>query len=115
MIRISGSTSNVDNHIVDTNRMDLNDITPGSYYACKYDNNFYFCIVSYASMEHCDVNMKFMHPNTPAKKLFWPDCEDVCWIPLNHMVCRVKPPSSGGTAQYYSFDEANIDQVLGYL
>ena len=70
MIRISGSTTSVDDHIFDMNRMDLNDITPGSYYACKYDNNFYFCIVNYASMEHCDVNMKFMHPNTPAKKLF---------------------------------------------
>ena len=36
MIRISGNTTNVDSHIVDTNRMDLNDITPGSFYAWKY-------------------------------------------------------------------------------
>ena len=42
MIHISGSTSNVDNHIFDTNRMNLNNITPGSYYACKYVNDFYF-------------------------------------------------------------------------
>ena len=31
MIHIPGSTSNVDNHIFDTNRMDLNDITPLLY------------------------------------------------------------------------------------
>ena len=61
MIHISGSTSNVDNHIVDTNRMDLNDITPGSYYACKYDNDLYFCIVNYVSMEHGDVNLNQLH------------------------------------------------------
>ena len=115
MIYISGSTSNVDNHIIDTNRMDLNDITPGSYYACKYDKDFYFCIVNYVSMEPGDANVKFMHPKAPANKFFWPDHEDVCWIPLNHMICRVKPPSSGSTAQYYSFDEADIDQVLGFL
>ena len=115
MIYISGSTSNVDNHIIDTNRMDLNDITPGSYYACKYDNDLYFYIVNYVSMEHGDVNVKFVHPKAPAKKFFWPDHEDVCWIPLNHMICRVKSPSSGSTAQYYSFDEADIDQVLGFL
>ena len=54
MICIAGSTTNVDNHIVDTNRMDLNDITPGSYYACKYDNDLHFCIVNYVSMEHAD-------------------------------------------------------------
>ena len=67
-----------DNHIVDTNRMDLNSITPGSYYACKYDNDLYFCIVNYPSMERGDVNVKFMHPKAPAKKFFWPDHEDVC-------------------------------------
>ena len=75
----------------------------------------YFCIVSYVSMEHSDINVKFVHPKAPAKKFFWPDREDVSWIPLNHMICRVEPPSSGSTARYYSFDEADIDQVLGYL
>ena len=68
------------------NKIDLNDITPGSYYACKYDNNLYFCIVNFVSMEHGDVNVKFMHPKAPTKKFFWHDCEDVCWIPLNHMI-----------------------------
>ena len=115
MIHISGSTSNVDNHIVNTNRMDLNDITPGSYYACKYDNDLYFCIVNYVSIKHGDVNVKFRHPKAPAKTFFWPDPKDVCWIPLNDMICKVKPPSSGSTAQYYLFDEADIDQVLGFL
>ena len=70
MICISGSTSNVDNHIIRTNRMDLKDITPGSYYACKYDNDFYYCIVNYVSMELGDVNVKFMCPKAPAKKFF---------------------------------------------
>ena len=67
MICISRSTSIVHNHIVDTNRTDLNDITPDSYYACKYDSNLYFCIVNYVSMEHSDINMKPMHPKAPDK------------------------------------------------
>ena len=66
-------------------------------------------------MEHNDVNVKFMHPKAPTKTFFWPDFEGVCWIPLNHMICGIKPPSSVSTARYYSFDEADIDQVLGYL
>ena len=115
MIHISGNTSNVDNLIFDTNRMDLNNITTGSNYACKYGNDLYFCIVNYVSMDYSEINVKFMHPKAPAKKFFWHDREDICWIPLNHMICRVKPPSSGSTARYYSFDEADIDQVLGYL
>ena len=50
--------------------MDLNDITPDSYYACKYDRNLYFCIANYVSMEHGDINMKPMHPKAPYKKVF---------------------------------------------
>ena len=72
-------------------------------------------VLSIVSMEHSDINVKFMHPKAPAKTFFWPDCEDVCWIPQNHLICRVEPSSSGSTAWYYSFDEAEIDQVLGYL
>ena len=95
--------------------MYLKDITPGSHYACKYDNDLYFCIVNYVSMEQGDVNLKSMHPKAPAKKFFWPDHEDVCQILSNHMICRVKPSSSGSANRYYSFDEADIDQVLGFL
>ena len=99
MIHISGSNSNADNHIIDTNRMDLNNITPRSGdQACKYDNNLYFCIANHASMEDGDVNVNFMHPKAPAKKFFWPDYEDVCWIPMNHMICRLQTPSSDSTA-----------------
>ena len=65
-------------------------------------------------MEHGNVNVKFMHPKAPAKKFFWSDRKNLCQIPLNNMTCRVKPPSSGNTTQYYSFDEADIDQDLGY-
>ena len=49
-------------------------------------------------MEDGDINVKFMHPKAPAKKFFWPDHEDVCWIPMNHMICRLQTPSSGSTA-----------------
>ena len=70
MICISGSTSNVDSHIVDTNRMNLNDITPVSHICLQYDNDLYFCIVNYVSMERGDINVKCMHPKAPAKKFF---------------------------------------------
>ena len=51
-------------------------------------------------MEHDDINVKFMHPKATATILFWADCEDVCWVPLNQVVCRVEPPSSGSTARF---------------
>ena len=99
MIRISGSTSNVDTILL----MPTEWILTISHLVHIMLANMtticlYFCIVNYVSMEHSDVNVKFIHPKAPAKKFFWPDCEDVSWIPLNHMICRVEPPSSGSTA-----------------
>ena len=46
-------------------------------------------------MEHGDVNVKLIHPKATAKNFCWPDREDVCWICLNHMICRFNSPSSG--------------------
>ena len=51
------------------------------------------CISALSIMFPWNISVKLMHPKAPAKKFFWPDHEDKCWIPLNHMICRVKPLS----------------------
>ena len=50
----------------------IEDIKPGKFYVCQYDNDWYFCIVNYVPSEHGDVNMKFLHPNSQknSEKLF---------------------------------------------
>ena len=40
----------------------IEDIKPVKFYLCQYENDWYFCVVNYASSEHVDVNMKFLHP-----------------------------------------------------
>ena len=115
MIRISGSTTNVDSHIVDTNRMDLNDITPGSFYAWKY-----CCISVLPIMFPWNLVMLMWNSCNPRHLLrsFFGLIGKISvslWIPLNHMICRVEPPSSVSTALFCSFDKASIYQLLGYL
>ena len=38
------SSCNADTRLVNT--------SPGSYYACKCDNDWYFCVANYVSVEH---------------------------------------------------------------
>ena len=38
----------------------------GSLYACSYDDEWYFGVANYISVENCDVNIKFLRPNGPA-------------------------------------------------
>ena len=91
--------------------MSVEDILPGSYYACKYDNDWYFCVANYVSVEHSDVNVKFLHPKGPASQFFWPKRDDTCWIPTEHIIKRVDPPSSGSTGRCYSFSSDDIRDI----
>ena len=44
-------------------QMTIENIMLGTFYACQYDNDWYFCVANYVSSEHGDVNMKFLYPN----------------------------------------------------
>ena len=46
------------------------------FHACRYENDWYFGIANYISIENNDVNVKFMHPKGPASNFFWPDRDD---------------------------------------
>ena len=50
--------------------MTIEDIKPGKFYVCQYDNDWYFCVLNYVSNEHGDVNMNFLHPIDPSEKFF---------------------------------------------
>jgi len=110
MRRVSGGTE-VGKMVQENgeNNNDLSKILPGSYYACRYDTEWYFCMVNYVSFEHLDVNVKFLYPNGPAFKFFCPHRDDTCWIPVNDMICQVEPPSSGSTGRFYSFLDSDIN------
>ena len=67
-----------------------------------------FCVASYVSGENGDVNMKFVHPKRPSEKLFWPQCDDVYWIPIEDVYCEAEAASStGNTRRFYCFDKKN--------
>ena len=93
--------------------MSVEDILPGSYYACKYDSDWYFCIANYVSVEHSDVNVKFLHPKGPASQFFWPKRDDTCWIPMENIIKTVDPPppSSGSTGRCYCFSSDDIRDI----
>ena len=67
----------------------IEDIKPGKFHVCQYDNDWYFCVANYVSSEHGDVNMKFLHPKGPLEKFFWPQRDDECWIPIEDVYCEV--------------------------
>ena len=93
----------------------IEDIKPGRFYACKYNEDWYFYNANFVSVENGDVNIKFLHPKGPASKFFWPRRDDICWIPIEDFYGEVDAPSTGSTWRYYSFDEKVMNDIGNFF
>ena len=63
MSRILGVNFSVSNLIEDSPAsINIEEVIPRKFYACCYENDWYFGMANYVSIESNDVNVKFMHP-----------------------------------------------------
>ncbi|GBN16623.1 hypothetical protein AVEN_110555-1 [Araneus ventricosus] len=81
----------------------MKDLYPGCFVGCIYDNSWYFGMVSEVNAEE-DVTVKFLHPNGPSLSFFWQNREDVCAVPIPHIITIVKPPKTM-TGRTYQFSQ----------
>ena len=84
--------------------LSIEHIMPGLLYACSKDDEWYFGVSNYISVENYDVNIKFLQPNGPAAQFFRPILEYMFWIPKHGLITKVDPPSYGSTGRFYCFD-----------
>ena len=93
----------------------IEDIKSGNFYVCHYDNDWYFCVANYMSSEHGDVNIKFLHPKGPSEKIFKPQCDDKCWIPIQDVYFEVAAPSTSSTGQFNCFEKKIMENIESYF
>ena len=69
----------------------------GDYIACIYDLDWYIGRVESVCEEEGDMNIRFMHPKGSGwrypKNIFWPARDDFCYIPQNHILCKISAPT----------------------
>ena len=79
-------------------------------------NHLLFRIKKYIFLEKDDLiticlTMKFMHPKGPSKFYYWPQREDLCFIP-NHCVLKIINVSTAmGSGRKYSINNNDEDQI----
>ena len=98
--------------------LSIDHIIHGLLYACSYDDEWYFGVANYISVENYDLNIKFLQPNGPATQFFRPSLEGTCWIPIHDIITKEDPPSYGSTGQFYCFDcdEMNcVKTLMGFI
>ena len=61
------------------------------YVSCLYDNKLWVGNTMNVDKEE-DVQVKFMHPSSPSRFFQWPHGDDVCWVPNDHILCKVDIP-----------------------
>jgi len=56
-------------------------------------------VMSENDEEH-DAKVKFTHPHSPARFLFWQSREDLCYVPYTHILLSIGMPSTPSGRQY---------------
>ena len=113
MSRISGEIDLLAEPLAVANfNVDIESIPPGAYLACIYDSKWYIGMVLDLSVENKDIQVKFMHQRGPATTFFWPQKEDICWVPTAHILCLLVPPTSNSTGRQYQFTTEEIKDIV---
>ena len=60
--------------------------------ACKYDERWWIGLILEVDTVQLDAQVKFMHPPGLANTFFWPLKDDVCWVPLQQIFCKIATP-----------------------
>ena len=60
--------------------------------ACVYENCWWIGFIKNANSAEEDYDVQFMHPHEPAETFYWPQREDCCSVPPNHILCIVSTP-----------------------
>ena len=71
--------------------LSIEHVISGLLYACSYDDEWYFSVANYISVENYDMSIKFIQPNGPAVQFFRSSLEDTCWIPIHNIITKVDP------------------------
>ena len=88
--------------------INIEEVIPHKFFACRSENDWYFGITNYVSIENNHVKVKFMNPKGPASKFFWPSRDDVCWVPAGNLLNETNPPGNSSTGRFYNFEEINL-------
>ena len=95
--------------------IDITQINPPQYIVCIYDENRWIGLASEIDIINVDVQVKFMHPPYPSRFYMWPRREDVCWIPLTNILCKIKDPSQTSTrGRKYCLNDADISIIENF-
>lgn len=100
MKRISKDEHYALNFTFSTNNISMPEHVPNTYVCAIYDRKWYVGIVVEIKTDMGDALVKFMQPAGPSRSFTWPEKDDNCWIPFQHILCCIPVPCTTSGHQY---------------
>ena len=95
--------------------VDPSKLNAGKFIAAVYDDAWYIGLIESVSTIHEDAMIKFMHrrPAPDSNTFFWPNRDDCCNVPYNHILCCVPAPEMNFTGRQilYTLDGQTVKHV----
>jgi hypothetical protein len=82
-----------------------------NYVAANYDGKWYFGLVKTVFNEEEDAEILFLHPPGSATSFYWPQREDLCIVPLEHIINIVEAPQSNATGRMFYFKKECVKKT----
>ena len=89
------------------------DVHVNDYCAAWCDKRWWVGVVSQMDTETADVLVKFMHPPGPRPSFYWPEREDVCWVPQCDIIRVLETPTTSSSGRSYKLSSVDIDFLKG--
>ena len=86
-------------------------VAGNDYIACKYDGRWWIGLILEVDTVQLDAQVKFMHPPGPANTFFWPLKDDVCWVPLQQIFCKIATPITA-TGRSYTITVEDFTTIM---
>ena len=80
------------------------------FVSCLYENTWWIGLVMEIDNELTDVCVKFMHPHGPARSFHWPDRDDICWVPILHILDKIDVPFTK-SGRYYTLNPRDAARI----
>ena len=84
------------------------------FVSCYYDSYWWIGFVLEEDDHQEDSYIKFMHPYGPSPSFVWPSFKAICWVPNNHILCKIDSLTAK-TGRPYVVSEADITNILSKI
>ena len=101
-------------HAPPVEKIKIGDLRPMQFVACRYDNFWWIGLIQKIDAEFNDIEIKFMHPHGPTKSFHWPHRDDICFVPLNEVLCILEALETT-SGRMYSLKDKDYMKICSCL